>query len=144
MTDHDRMRLIGRFGGAPTFGGPRCVQRGPPGNFYMSVFITFKRWSLKNGQTESELVKVVREKFQPHYAKLPGCLGLGLLHIEGTRSYLTQQFWESREHWRETTGSDHYQAWWQEYIPLLERWDEIMEFEDEWEAEDLLGTSEAR
>ena len=27
-------------------------------------------------------------------------------------------------------------------MPLLERWDEIMEFEDEWEAEDLLGAGE--
>ena len=108
----------------------------------MSLFITFKRWSLRDERAESELISLVREEFQPHYAKLPGCLGLGLLHIEGTKSYLTQQFWESRERWRETTSSDDYQAWWQEYIPLLERWDKIMEFEDEWEAEDLLGTRE--
>ena len=108
----------------------------------MSMFITFKRWSLKDGRTESKLVKLVRDEFQPHYAKLTGCLGLGLLHIEGTRSYLTQQFWESRERWQETTCSDCYQVWWQDYIPLLERWDEIMELEDEWETEDLLGTGE--
>ena len=74
----------------------------------MSVFITFKRWTLIDGRSESKLIKLVREEFEPHYAKLPGCLGLGLLHIEGTRSYLTQQFWESRERWQETTGSDYY------------------------------------
>ncbi|MCY3784780.1 MAG: antibiotic biosynthesis monooxygenase [Chloroflexi bacterium] len=106
----------------------------------MPVFVTYKRWSLKDGRRESDLLKLVREEFQPHYAKLNGCLGLGLLHIDGTRSYLTQQFWESRKRWHATTSSDDYQAWWQEYVPLLERWDEIMEFEDEWEAEDLLGT----
>ena len=108
----------------------------------MPVFVTFKRWSLKSGRQESDLLELVREEFQPHYAKLNGCLGLGLLHVDGTRSYLTQQFWESRERWRKTTGSDDYQAWWREYVPLLERWDEIMEFEDEWEAEDLLGAGE--
>ncbi len=107
----------------------------------MPVFITFKRWALKDGRTESGLVKFVREEFQPHYAKLHGCLGLGLLHVSGTRSYLALQYWESREHWLETTSSDYYQTWWQAYIPLLERWDEILEFEEEWEAEDLLGTS---
>ena len=107
----------------------------------MSVFITFKRWALRDGRTESELVELVRKEFEPHYSKLPGCLKLGLLHIEGTRSYLALQYWESREHLRETTSSDYYQTWWQAYIPLLERWDQIMEFEEEWEAEDLLGTS---
>ena len=107
----------------------------------MANFITYKRWTLRTGQEESELVEVVRDDIVPHFRKLQGCLKLGLLRIEGTRSYLALQYWESREQWEETTGSDYYEAWSKEYAPILDRWDEIMVFEDEWNSEDLLGTS---
>ena len=109
----------------------------------MSGFITFKRWTLREGRKESELVKLVREEIAPHYKKLPGCQGLGLLRIEGAQSYLTLQFWQSREHWHATTNSDYYHTWHQEYVPILNRWNEIMEFEEEWEVEDLLNTSDS-
>lgn len=57
----------------------------------MSEFITFKRWALRDGQQESELIRLVREEIVPHFERLPGCLGLGLLRIAGTRSYLALQ-----------------------------------------------------
>ena len=47
----------------------------------MSEFVTFKRWTLRDGREESELVKLVREGIVPHFSKLPGCLRLGLLRI---------------------------------------------------------------
>ena len=63
----------------------------------MSQFITYRRWTLRDGREESELVELVREEIEPHYKKLQGCLSLGLLRIEGTRSYLALQYWgESR------------------------------------------------
>lgn len=107
----------------------------------MPEFITFKRWALRDGREESELIELVREEIVPHFSKLPGCLRLGLLRIVGTRSYLALQYWESRERWRKTTSSDYYRTWYEEYLPILHRWDEIMVFEEEWDAEDLLGTS---
>ena len=107
----------------------------------MAEFITYRRWTLRDGREESELVELVREEIVPHYKKLQGCLGLGLLRIEGTRSYLALQHWESRELWRKTVGSDYYKTWYEEYVPILDRWNKLMIFEDEWDAEDVLGTS---
>lgn len=107
----------------------------------MAEFITYKRWALRADRDESELVELVREEIVPHFKKLPGCIRLGLLRVEGTRSYLALQYWESRKRWRETTGSDYYKTWYEEYLPILDRWDEIMEFEEEWDAEELLGPS---
>ena len=106
----------------------------------MSEFITFKRWALKDGSLESDLIDLVRKDIIPHFRKLPGCLRLGLLRIEGTRSYLALQYWESRESWEATTNSDYYRAWYEEYKPTLERWDELMTFEEEWEAKDMLDS----
>ena len=107
----------------------------------MAEFITYKRWTLKHGREESELVKLLREEIVPHFKKLQGCLRLGLRRIQGTRSYLALQYWESQERWREAIGTDYYRIWYEEYIPILERWDEIMVFEEEWHAEELLGTT---
>ena len=104
----------------------------------MSEFITFKRWSLRDGREESELVRLVREEIIPHYEKLTGCLRLGLLNIEGTRTYLALQHWKSRDAWSAAIQSDDYQAWYRAFRPMLKRWDELMIFEEEWESEDVL------
>ena len=105
---------------------------------HMSEFITIKRWSLRDGREESELVRLVREEIIPHYEKLPGCLRLGLLRIAGPRSYLTLQHWKNRGTWRATVESDGYESWFQGYAPMLERWDKLMIFEEEWESENVL------
>ena len=76
----------------------------------------------------------------PHFSKLPGCLRLGLLRIVGTRSYLALQSWQCRERWCEAMKSDYYRIWYREYAPILQRWDELMVFEQEWDTEDVLGT----
>lgn len=104
----------------------------------MSEFITFKRWRLKDGRHESELVTLVETEIVPAYKKLPGCLRLGLLRIEGSRAYLATQHWESRTARDTTVNSSFYEAWFDAYKPTLERWDQIMEFEEEWEVAVLL------
>ena len=35
--------------------------------------------------------------------------------------------------------SDYYRIWYREYVPILQRWDELMVFEHEWDTEDVLG-----
>ena len=103
------------------------------------MFTTFKRWALKEGFSESELTALVREAIAPAYACLSGCHGIGLLRIEGTQSYLATQHWQSREARDAAISSDPYALWWSAYLPTLEKWDEMMGFEDEWEVVDVLA-----
>jgi len=105
----------------------------------LSKFTTFKRWTLKNGRREDEVTALVREAIIPAYNKLPGCLGLGLLRIEGTQSYLATQHWESRAARDAAISSESYSLWFSAYLPTLDKWDEMMAFEDEWETEDVLS-----
>jgi quinol monooxygenase YgiN len=104
----------------------------------MGEFVTFKRWRLKDGRQESELATLVQDEIIPAYRKLPGCLRLGLLRVEGSRSYLATQHWESRTARDATLNDASYRTWWDAYKPTLERWDQTMAFEEEWEAEVLL------
>ncbi|MFN8469684.1 MAG: antibiotic biosynthesis monooxygenase [Caldilineaceae bacterium] len=107
--------------------------------FAMVEFVTYKRWRLKPGKQEADLVDLIRSEIAPHYAKLPGNVRLGLHRIRDTSSYLALQHWPSRANWEAATSSDFYQSWLGEYEPILARWDQLMEFEDEWEAEVILG-----
>jgi hypothetical protein len=91
-----------------------------------------------DGCRESELVALVRGAILPSYQKLPGCLGIGLLRIEGTPSYLATQYWESRAARDSAISAETYSLWWSAYHPALEKWDEMMIFEDEWEVVDVL------
>ncbi|MEZ4708181.1 MAG: hypothetical protein R3A44_13300 [Caldilineaceae bacterium] len=104
----------------------------------MGEFITFKRWALKEGQAEADLVALIQNEIMPHYAKLTGVHKLELLHIDGTRSYLATQHWESRAVRETVVSSAFYQEWFKAYEPTLVRWDELMIFEDEWETERIL------
>ena len=101
----------------------------------MPNFITFKRWSLRDGVEQGKLESLVRGEIVPHFKKLPGCLRLGLLHIADTRSYLALQYWSSRQTWEETTNSEDYADWYHQYEPILERWNELVTFEQEWACE---------
>ena len=103
------------------------------------MFTTYKRWTLKDGCQEAEVVALVRQDILPAYNKLPGCLGLGLLRIVGTQSYLATQHWESRVAYDAALSSESYSAWWSAYLPALEKWDGMMTFEDEWETVDVLS-----
>ena len=103
------------------------------------MFTTYKRWTLKDGCQEAEVVALVRQAILPAYNKLPGCLGLGLLRIVGTQSYLATQHWESRVAYDAALASESYSIWWSAYLPALEKWDGMMTFEDEWETVDVLS-----
>lgn len=105
----------------------------------MTEFVTYKRWRLKEGKQEAELVALVQNAIIPHYATLSSAVRLGLQHIRETRSYLALQHWPSRAVWETTTTSAVYQNWFNAYEPILARWDQLMEFEDAWEAEVILG-----
>ena len=110
----------------------------------MAGYITFKRWKLREGRDEAELLALVGRDIEPHYLQLPGCLGIGLLRILGTRSYLALQYWVSRDAWQAVISSEDYTAWLKAYQPALERWEQLMVFENEWETENLLGGSDAQ
>jgi hypothetical protein len=103
------------------------------------MFVTFKRWALKEGYQEADLVELIRSEIMPAYAQLDGCLGIGLLRIEGEQVYLATQYWQSQTARDAVSASEMYATWWQAYQPSLEKWDEMMLFVDEWEAVDVLG-----
>jgi hypothetical protein len=105
----------------------------------MAAFVTYKRWRLKEGKPEADLVALVRNEIIPHYAQLDVPVGIALHRIGDSRSYLALQYWQSRAAWETTTSSDFYRSWLDAYGPILARWDQLMEFEDEWESEVILG-----
>ncbi len=104
----------------------------------MPEFSTFKRWQLNEGHEESQVVSLVQERIAPAYATLPGCKGLGLLRIEGTRCYLAIQYWESRFAYDHALQAPEYAEWFEAYQPALARWHEMLTFQDEWCAETIL------
>ncbi len=103
------------------------------------MFITFKRWTLKEGCSEEDVVALVRDAIVPAYNRLPGCLGFGLMRVEGTNSYLATQKWESHAAYNASVSSEAYSKWRAGYFPTLGRWEEMMTFEEGWEAVDLLN-----
>jgi hypothetical protein len=105
----------------------------------MGQLITVKRWRLKEGWEEADLVALVSGSIVPHYRQLSAAVRLGLWRIAGTRSYLALQQWPSRAAWEAATQSEAYQEWFGRYAPLLARWDAMMALEDEWETEELLS-----
>ncbi len=105
----------------------------------MGEFVTIRRWRLKDEREEAELLRLVRQQIEPHYRALSSDVRLGLLRIDGTRSYFAVQHWPSRAHWEAATRLPSYARWWARYEPMLERWDQVMEFEAEFESEDLLS-----
>jgi hypothetical protein len=104
----------------------------------MGHFITVKRWRLKEDHTEDELFALVSGSIVPHYHLLSTTVRLGLGRIAETRSYLALQHWPSRAEWEATRQSELFTAWYRHYEPILERWDTLMEFEEEWENEELI------
>jgi len=106
----------------------------------MAEYITIRRWTLKDGVAESDLVALVRDGIIPAYKKQPGCLRLMLLRVVDPPSYLATTHWESKAAYDLWAGEGG-QSWRDEYRPTLERWLEIMSFQDEWET-DLVVTSD--
>jgi hypothetical protein len=104
----------------------------------MARFITMKRWRLKEGRTEAELLELIEGSIAPHYKRLSDTVRIGLLRIDGTRSYIALQHWPSRANREAVIRTDAFQEWYRKYEPILERWDEVMKLEDDWDPEELL------
>ena len=104
----------------------------------MTTFTTYKRWTLQDEKDESDLVDIVANHIIPHYQRLDPIVRLELLRVSGTRSYLALQHWPSRADWETVRASNRFASWYQAYEPILAHWDQIMEFEAEWEAEAVL------
>jgi quinol monooxygenase YgiN len=104
----------------------------------MGNYVTMRRWALKEGAQEQALMDVVRDGIVPAYRKQPGCLSLNLLRVGAGPSYLAVTYWEDRgafDRWAGPQG----QGWRDAYGPTLERWLELMVFQEEWDAELLIA-----
>jgi heme-degrading monooxygenase HmoA len=103
----------------------------------MPEYVTIRRWSLKEGATEAALLALVKEGIIPAYRNQPGCQRLQLLRIGEPPSYLAVTYWEDHAAFERWAGPDN-QAWRDSYRSTLERWLDLMTFEQEWDAEQLL------
>ena len=106
----------------------------------MTTFTTYKRWALREDKDEADLIDIVVNQIMPHYQRLDPSVRLGLRRIFGTRSYLALQQWPSRSHWEAVRSSDRFTLWYAAYEPILAQWDQLMDFEAEWETEDVLSS----
>ncbi len=103
----------------------------------MSSFLTYKRWRLRDDVEPSAVETIVRDKIVAHYRRLDATVRLRLEQIDdGT--VLAIQRWPDREHWQRVTTGPAFDAWFNDYRPLLDEWDQLVIFEAEWETRELL------
>ncbi|MBI2724029.1 MAG: antibiotic biosynthesis monooxygenase [Chloroflexi bacterium] len=101
----------------------------------MSEYITLRRWTLKEGADEAALVALVRDGIAPAYKQQPGCKRLQLLRlIEQPQSYLAATVWDDKAAFERWAGP-HGQSWRDAHRLTLERWLELMSFNEEWSAD---------
>jgi len=105
----------------------------------MSQFVTIRRWALKDGAAEDELVALVRDRLIPAYREQPGCLELELLRTSDRGSYLAITHWETRAAFESWSGPGG-EAWRRRNTPMLERWLDMMAFQAEWDAEEIASS----
>jgi heme-degrading monooxygenase HmoA len=103
----------------------------------MANYVTVRRWAMKEGASEDDLVAVVRDGIVPAYRKQPGCLSLNLLRLTTGRAYLAVTYWESRAAFDAWAGPPG-EPWRAEHRATLERWLELMVFQEEWDADLLI------
>lgn len=103
----------------------------------MADYVTMRRWAIREGVDEAALLALVRDGIVPAYREQPGCLSLNLLRVNNPPSYLAVTYWESKaafDAWAGAAG----QTWRDDHRPTLERWLEMMVFQEEWDAELLV------
>ena len=105
----------------------------------MTKYVTMRRWSLKEDADEAALIALVRDGIVPAYRRQPGCLKLALLRTADPVSYLALTYWESRAAFDAWAGEGG-QRWRDEYRLTLERWLELMSFNEEWTADVLMSS----
>jgi heme-degrading monooxygenase HmoA len=103
----------------------------------MHNFVTLRRWALREGASEDELLALVRDGIVPAYRRQPGCLSLNLLKVADSSSFLAITYWDSRASFENWAGEAGHQ-WREDYRPTLERWLELMVFQEELEADLLI------
>lgn len=98
----------------------------------------YKRWRLRPEVEHSTVVSLVRDRVIPHYARLDPSAHLELEQLD-SQTLLAIQRWSSRSRYEEAISGDHFDRWWQEYLPILEEWNTLLEFDAEWEGTVLIG-----
>ena len=97
-------------------------------------FVGYKRWRLHGAVTPEQVADFVRERIEPAYAALSAEVSLGLEESDdGTMVAL--QRWTSREARERAMSGPGFEGWWEAYVPVLEEWDRLVEFVDEWETQ---------
>jgi hypothetical protein len=104
----------------------------------VSTFLTYKRWRLRDGANVQAVVSMVRDRIVPQYRILDPTARLGLEQIEGCRAVLATQRWLDRGRRDQAMVGAAFEAWLAAYKPLLEEWDNLVEFEAEWESSELI------
>jgi heme-degrading monooxygenase HmoA len=102
----------------------------------MADYVTIRRWALKQEHDEQALLAFVNESIVDAWREIPGCLSLNFLRVRGGSSYLAVTYWRAKadsEAWAGQAGA----PWREQHRGVLERWLELMTFQDEMEA-DLL------
>jgi hypothetical protein len=100
--------------------------------------ILYKRWLLRAHVHIGELAELVRDEIVPMYSRLSDDVALGLEHCADAQSVLAIQRWRSRRALESATDGPAFERWWSGYQPTLARWDALVEFDDEWEAVELI------
>ncbi len=103
-----------------------------------SEFVTIRRWSLRAGADEAQLIALVRDAIIPAYKRQPGCLRLTLLRVSSGNSYLATTHWQDRAAFDAWAGPEGEQ-WRDAYRPALEQWLQMMVFNEEWDAEEIVA-----
>lgn len=103
----------------------------------MANYVTLRRWALKDGADESAVLALVQDEIVPAYRRQPGCLSLNLLRVVTPPSYLAVTYWDSRASFEAWAGPPG-EAWRDAYRATLERWLEMMAFQEEMEADLLI------
>jgi heme-degrading monooxygenase HmoA len=102
----------------------------------MADYVTIRRWALKQEFNEGTLLEFVNQGIVSAWREIPGCLSLNFFRVRGSISYLAVTYWDSKdaaETWAGAEGHD----WRERHRAVLERWLELMTFQDEMET-DLL------
>lgn len=102
----------------------------------MAAWVTGKVWQLREGASEKDLLRVLDQGIATHYARLHPSVRLGLLRL-GEGRYLAVQRWPDHRTFEETTSGAAYQEWSQQYRAVLEQWEALATFVEEWAGEEL-------
>lgn len=101
------------------------------------AYTTYKRWALRDPADLGAVAALVRERIVPHYRRLSDEVELGLEVIEGEAAVLAVQHWADRDAHDRAMASAGFATWWDDYQPVLQLWDALVTFEDEWATESV-------